>query len=208
MKKLAIIGAGELGKQIAHFAKLCNYEVVGYFDDVASKKQINNIPVLGTTETIFESYSLKKFDFLFVAIGYKHMEQRELVFQKFKNKIPFANIIHPSSIIDTTARLGEGIIIYPKCIIDINVEINDNALLNNGCIISHDSVVGSGSFLAPAVIFSGFVKTESLVNLGTGTTVSDNIKISRLVKTGAGTVVVKNLLKKGVYIGCPAKLIE
>ena len=49
MKKLGIIGSGDLGQLIAYHAKtIGNYCVAGFFDDFKKKNEsIHNIPIIG-----------------------------------------------------------------------------------------------------------------------------------------------------------------
>lgn len=76
MARLAIIGAGDLGIQIAHCAKRNGKEVVGFFDDFACPGiNIIGISVLGKISDIH--YLSTQFDELLIGIGYKHMDFRE-----------------------------------------------------------------------------------------------------------------------------------
>ena len=54
MERLAIIGAGELGCQAAHFAKqTTQFKIVGWFDDFQEKHTIiNDYPILGKISDI------------------------------------------------------------------------------------------------------------------------------------------------------------
>lgn len=207
MKKLAIIGSGDLAAQIAHHALATgNYTIAGFFDDFENGKQKNGYPLLGKSMDILESFQQSIFDVLIIGIGYKHMKQRAELFEKYSSAIPFATIIHPSACIDSSSKIGNGVMVYPGVVIDMNTTIEDNALLYTGCIVSHDVVIGAHTMLSPGVTTSGFVKIGKRVNLGTATTISDNITIADDVQTGAGSVVVEHLTMPGLYYGVPAKL--
>ena len=54
MRKLAIIGSGDLGQLIAYHATLSNeFEVVGFFDDLETKgNRIDGFEVLGAIKEI------------------------------------------------------------------------------------------------------------------------------------------------------------
>lgn len=210
MKKLAIIGSGDLGQLIAyHAAESSNYEVVGFFNDYLEKgSKVHSKTILGGTNDILPLFQQKDFDFLMVGVGYQHFGFRQKVFEQFKGQIPFANIIHPSAYIDSSCQLGEGIFILPGCTLDYNVKLSDNVLLNTSCTIAHDSSVGQHSFLSPRVAMAGFITLGVCCNIGINTTIIDNIKITDHVQTGGGTVVIKNLEKSGLYVGNPARFIR
>lgn len=209
-KKLAIVGAGDLGKQIAHFAITDNhYSNVVFFDDFYKDTHFNNFKVLGKINDIEECFTKNFFDEIIIGIGYNHLDFKEKLFKKIKNNnIPFGKIVHSSSIVDSSAKIGEGTLIYPGVIIDANVKIEDNVLINIGCVICHDNVISSHCFLSPRVTLAGFVSIAKKCILGTNCTVIDNINLSKSIQIGAGCVVTKNINKSGLYVGIPARFIR
>ena len=208
MKRLAIIGSGALGQQIAYHAVADkHYNVVGYFDDFHPiGTRINDVPVIGNTSEIVDTYKQGAFDLIMNGIGYNHFEKRASFFDKYSQAIPFGTIIHSSSFVDKSSKIGSGVFIYPGCTVDMNCVIEDNVLINVGCVVAHDSKIKKHSFLSPGVKIAGFVEIGTSVWLGIGTIVIDNIKISERTQTGAGAVVVNNIAASGLYIGLPAKL--
>ncbi|SKB51024.1 acetyltransferase [Maribacter arcticus] len=209
MKTLGIIGAGQLGQQIAHFAISDNhYGTIVFFDDFTNENIINGFTVLGKTKDVENEYKRNNFDELIIAIGYKHMSVRKNFFERFKNIIPFGKIIHSTTFIDSTSQIGKGVIIYPGCIIDANVMVEDNILVNIGVVISHDSIVGAHSFLSPRVAIAGFSTIGQCCILGINSTIIDNIEIKENIKLGAGAVVIKNLNESGLYVGNPVRFIR
>lgn len=208
--KIAIIGSGVLAQHIAHYAEIdLSHNVVGYFNDYIEKNTlVNNTPVLGKVSDILMAFQNNEFEALVVGIGYKHFEFRESVFRKFKGIIPFANIIHPTCYLDSTVKLGEGVVLFPKSILDVHVTVGDNVLVNLGCVIAHDTSIGNHSFLSPGVTLAGFIKIGEKCNIGINTTVIDNITIGNEIQTGGGTLVIKNIEKKGLYVGNPQRFIK
>ncbi len=206
MKTLGIIGAGDLGKQIAYYAINDNhYDEVVFFDDYYDNNTQNNIKVIGKLVDIEKAFKNKVFDELIIGIGYKHLEFKKEIYEQLKDKITFGKIIHSSSIISNSANIEEGCVIYPGCIIDINSIVKANTIINIGCSISHDSEVGKHCFLSPRVAIAGFVKISNGCFLGINSTIIDNITISSKVKLGASTVVTNSITEEGLYIGVPAK---
>lgn len=207
MKRLAIIGAGDLGRQIAYHAVADkHFHLIGFFDDFQKRGElIDGYPVLGGLDDIEIIYRGGHFDVLLVGIGYKHFLLRENVFDRFSPFIPFGSLIHSSAYVDRSCHIGDGTIIYPGCTLDMNVVIGNNTLINAGCIIAHDSRVGNHAFLSPGVNVAGFVSIGDSTKLGIGTIVIDNVSVGVAIQTGAGAVVVESLVAKGLYIGVPAK---
>ncbi len=207
MKRLAIIGSGDLGEQIAWHARHDNhYTVVGFFDDYAEPGIAKHgLPVLGKVSDVVVSYKNCLFDELLIAIGYKHFEQRRDMYNSLKGIIPFGRMIHSSSFVDPSVKIGDGVVVYPGCVIDMKAQLEDNVLLNAGVVIAHDTKIGAHSFLSPGVKVAGFVRVGNCVSLGIGTCVVDNLQLVDFVRTGAGAVVTENLTEPGLYLGVPAR---
>ena len=209
MKTLAIIGAGHLGQQIAHYAISDNhYQSVVFFDDFATQEFQNGYQILGTTQALLPHFSNKTFDELIIGVGYKHLDVRKELFQKYFNHIPFATIIHSSCWVDKTAKVNTGSVIYPNCTIDANATIENNTILNISCSIAHDSVIGAHSFLSPRVAVAGFVTIHEQTILGINSTIIDSISIAPKTQIGGGAVVIKTIQESGLYVGNPARFIR
>ena len=142
MKRLGIIGSADLGQLIAYHANSSgNYQVTAFFDDFKKKNDVvGGIQIFGGTNDVRKAFNDGVIDELMIGIGYKHFEYRKTLFDLYSIQMPIATIIHSSSYIDLSCKIGKGVFILPGCVLDRNVEIKDNVLLNTGCIISHDSI--------------------------------------------------------------------
>lgn len=203
MKRVAIIGAGDLGEQLAyHIGQARKAEVIGFFDDM-NTKEVLGLPILGR---ISDCYKKRIFDEIIIGIGYKHLTFKHRLYLELKQAgMAFHSFIHPSAIIDPSAKVHPGVAIYPGCIVDRNVVIGPNSLLNNGCVVSHDSEIGASSFLAPGCTLSGNTMIGMRNFLGTSSSFRDGIETDDDVHTGVGSAVVENLTEPGTYFGNPAK---
>jgi sugar O-acyltransferase (sialic acid O-acetyltransferase NeuD family) len=208
MKRLGVIGGGDLGVQLAHHASAhSDIRVIAFFDDFKTTGTlVSGLPVLGGIGDVLDHYSRGVFDELLIAIGYKHLSLRKELYERFYEKIPFATLIHPQAWIDPTSVIEPGAVVYPGCIVDMYSTVGANTVLNVGCVIAHHSVIGASCFLSPAVKIAGFVRVATASVLGIGTIVIDNISISASVRTGAGAVVIDDITEPGLYVGIPAKL--
>ena len=210
MKKLAIIGSGDLGQQIAYHAiNDKQFKVVGFFDDFAEvNSEQNGFKVLGKLDTIESFFEQNFFDEIIIGIGYKHLALRASLYARFKNKIKLAIFIHSSCYVDNSCKIGEGVCMFPGSIIDQNVVIKGNVLININCTIAHDTMIEKNTFLSPSVALAGFVTIGKRCNIGINATIIDNLKIVDDVQIGAGTVVINDIDKPGVYVGNPARFIR
>lgn len=206
---LAIIGAGDLGQQIAHYAiHDHHYDEVVFFDDFTTSTEIMGHKVVGKTNEVEAFYNSNGFTELLIGIGYKHLAIRKAIFQQFESNIPFGKIVHSTCWIDETATIKPGCVLYPNCSVDAFATIDSNSILNINCSISHHSHVGAHCFLSPRVAMAGFVKIEELVIIGINATIIDNVKVCQNTQIGGGTVVINDILNHGLYVGNPAKFVR
>lgn len=207
--KIAIIGSGELGKSIAHYALDNGYMVVGFYDDFQQAETVFGIPVLGKLNKIEVDYSNGLFDALVCAIGNYHFNFREHVFNKYHHElgIPFATIIDKSCHVDKTARIGAGVVMFPTALVDKGCVIENNVLLNVGVTIAHDSRVNEHSFLFPRVAIAGFSTIGKRCMVGINSTIVDNITVCDDVRMG-GTLLIHDVTEPGLYVGVPARFVK
>lgn len=209
MKKLAIIGAGDLGKQIAHYAISDNhYRDVCFFDDFTDEKTIEGFPVLGKKNDILPAFKDGFFDEILLGIGYKHLKIKEKLYEEFSSLIPFGKIIHSTCWVDSSATVENGCVIYPNTTIDANAYIKANTIINIDCTISHDSIIGEHCFLSPRVAIAGFVKVDECCFLGINSTLIDGVCIGANIQLGGASLVLKSIYKKGLYVGSPVRFIK
>ncbi|MBH8557632.1 acetyltransferase [Hymenobacter negativus] len=207
--RVAIIGAGSLGQQIAqHLQQTAGWAVAGFFDDFAAPATVTpHGPVLGRVDAIEAAYAGDAFDAMLMGIGYHHLAVRQQLFERLVARVPFATFVHPASYLDSSAVVEPGCFVSPGCILDLNVHLGPNTFLYPGCVLAHDTTVVGHSFLAPSVRLAGHVTVQPRCFLGIGTTVIDSLELGEDVRTGGGATVVHNLTGPGTYVGTPAKKI-
>ena len=210
MEKVAIIGSGDLGQSIAHYAINNGFEIVGFYDDFQQAESVKGIPILGKLVNIEADYKEYVFDALICAVGYNHFDFREKVFNKYHYElgIPFATIIDSSCHVDATASIGNGVVMFPTSMVDKGCIIEDNVLLNVGVTIAHDSCVKAHSFLSPRVAMAGFSTIGKRCMIGINSTIIDNISVCDDTRLGGGTLLIQDVTEKGLYVGVPARLVK
>jgi len=203
---LAIIGAGDLGQHIAHYARLTeDFTAIVFVDDIMSAGSHNFGEVLGGLSQIKKLIRTNEIQNLLIGIGYKHMQKRKELYEMYKSSLRIPNIIHPSCYVDSSAIIGKGNILLPGCIIDKGCKIGNNIFFNPGTIIAHDCEIQDNAFFGAGVNISSFVRTGSCCFFGTGTSTVNGITIGDNINTGAGTIVTANINEPGTYVGIPAR---
>ena len=207
-KKLAILGAGHLGQQIAHYAITDHhYEEILFFDDFAAPAA-GKPKILGGSGLIEREFEKNSFDEIILGIGYKHLRARKDFYEKLKDKVPFGKVIHSTSWVDPSAIVEAGCVIYPRCCIDAQAVIQANSVLNLSCVVAHDSNVGKHCFFSPGVTLAGYVNVGEVCFFGIHSTVIDNLKIAPHTQLGGGSVVIEDIRRPGLYAGNPVRWIR
>ncbi len=207
-ERIAFIGSGEMARHIAHYmVEDKQFEIVGFFDDFIEKgKVVNNYQIIGNLDEIDRCYSERKFDALINAIGYTRLQYRKDVFERFVDRIPFATFIHSTCLIDSTAKIGKGVVLFPFCILYLDSVVEDNVFIQIRSYVT-DSKIKKHTIVSGSVSIAGRSVIGECCNLGISTTVNDGITLCDFVRTGSGTVVTRNISEPGTYVGVPARKI-
>ena len=93
----------------------------------------------------------------------------EQIVLKFAPKpIAFAAGIHPSAVVDPSARLGERVSIQPYAVIEAGARVGDDAVIGAGSYIGHDTVIGAACLIYPRVTIRERTRIGSRVIIHSG----------------------------------------
>jgi len=212
MTKIAIIGAGGFGREVAMLIEQINsikkqYEFIGYYDDKLEKGTlVNNFPVLGKVKEI---NTVKGTLGVIAAIG-NPMQKKEVIKYINNKKVKFPTLIHPTALIgnENYVNIGEGSIITAGVIITTNILIGKHVILNLSTTVGHDTSIGNYSSIMPSVNISGEVNIHECVYIGTGAKLINQLTIQKNATIGAGAVVTKNIVDGDTVVGNPARSIK
>ena len=213
MKRLVIVGAGGLGKEVVRYIKDINqihptYEVLGFIDSAPEKKGIEyfGVPVLGDFDILNSlSASNEKLDG-FCAVAKPSIKSR-LVLQMKEYNIEAISIIHPTAYISPEVQIGKGVLIGPFCVLTTNITIGDYVHINPQCGIGHDTTISDFSTLYWNVNVSGNVTIEERVEIGSKAFIKQGLTIRKNSVIGAGAVVIHSIESGMTVVGVPAKEI-
>jgi sugar O-acyltransferase (sialic acid O-acetyltransferase NeuD family) len=146
------------------------------------------------------------YDF-FVAIGDNYLRENiinELETEGFK----LVKIISPDSTISNSVSISNASCVMPGVVINSSVRIGKGVIINTSASIDHHSSIGEFSHVCPGSVFAGNVDLGARCFVGTGTAISNQINICDEVTLGAGSVVVKDIVEPGTYVGVPVAKIK
>ena len=192
-KSIYIYGASGHGLVVADVAKSCGYENIVFLDDDKSKGFL-------TFDDIKENRDYH------IAFGIGNNQIREKLYKKVKENGFFTpTLIHPSSIISSSAKIEEGTVVMPNVVVNAKAYIGKCVILNSSCVVEHESIIGDFVHISPKVAIAGDVKIGDFTHIGIGSSVIQCLEIGKNSIVGAGSIVVKNIADFKKVYGNPCK---
>ena len=192
-KSIYIYGASGHGLVVADVAKSCGYEDIVFLDDDNSKGFL-------AFDDIKENRDYH------IAFGIGNNQIREKLYKKVReNGFSTPTLIHPSSIISSSARIEEGTVIMPNVVVNAKAYIGKCVILNSSCVVEHESIIGDFVHISPKVAIAGNVRIGDFTHIGIGSSVIQCLEIGKNSIIGSGSVVVKNIRDFKKAYGNPCK---
>jgi sugar O-acyltransferase (sialic acid O-acetyltransferase NeuD family) len=206
-KRLLIIGAGGMGREVLTWARDiekagADWSVGGFIDGNSSALKLYDIklPILGAPET----YEPSADDVFTCAIGDPRTRLR--VSSSFQARgAKFVNLIHPSAVIGSRVQRGCGLIACPFVCVTCDVQLGDFVFLNVSATIGHDAVLEDGCTLSGHSDVTGHAHLGRGVFMGSHSCVHPGVEVGDFATIGAGTAVMRTVPTGATVLGVPAK---
>jgi sugar O-acyltransferase (sialic acid O-acetyltransferase NeuD family) len=211
--KIAVLGAGDLGVQLAQLVTAFGNETPPvFFDDTKAPGTLVAGLALrgglddGRLDALARWHEAEPDGAALVGIGYRHLEFRAALSLRCRELgIPLATLIAPTAWIDPSAKVGPGSVVHAGCSIDQRAVLGANVFLNPGCVVCHDARIGDDTILGPSATLCGFSAVGRRCFVGAATTVIERIVVGDGASTGAGAVVVRDVAPGELCVGVPAR---
>lgn len=193
MKRIAVYGAGGLGKEIRGLVedRPSEFSFAGYIDDMV-------IPT--------PAADIAKVDDIVIAIA--RPELRMSVFDKLKQNYPFSALIDSGVLVRPSVTIGKGSIICPGVRFTVDITVGSFVIINLNATIGHDVTIGRFASIMPGVNISGNVKIGVGAFIGSGATILQGLSIGSGAVVGAGAVVTKDVAPGVTVVGVPARVMK
>ncbi|PKB17879.1 acetyltransferase [Flavobacterium sp. 5] len=210
MKNLIIIGARGFGREVYDLAKQCSgynteYIIKGFLDDKSDALDgFENYPEIISS---VEEYKIEENDVFVCALGSIKWKiyYTELI---LSNGAKFMNLIHPSTILNTNAVVGVGLIVFMNSNISNDCIIGDFVTIQGYVGLGHDTRIDKWSHLSAYSFTGGFVVLEEKVLLNTRATILPHVTVRKGATVGASSLVIKNVKEGTTVFGIPAKILN
>lgn len=206
MKRLIIIGAGGMGREVLQCAKQINqvekrWNIAGFLDpdEEALRGKKCEYTVIGDDY----DYEIQAEDEFICAAGDGVL--RAKLTERLKSRgAKFTTLVHPSALIADTAEIGEGTIIFANSIVSDNVKIGEGCFINYQSSVGHDVVMEDYCTIFSKCVICGACRIGTGVTMGTASNIVPGITVSENAYICAGSTVMRNLRRNARVIGVPA----
>ena len=203
MKKVRIYGAGGHSQVIREVLEEDGYEITATFDDKPSGRHFASKNVNSGARKILEEFQHKG-DPVIIAVGINADRSEIAAFLR----CDYEKVIHKSTIIDKTSKIGIGTVVFAGAIIQPNTVIGKHVIINTAASIDHDNIIGDFAHISPKAALCGHVEVGEGSHIGVGAVVIPKVKIGKWCTIGAGTVVLNDVPDYSTIVGNPGKIIK
>ena len=209
MTELIICGVGGHARVAFDIAILNGFKPAGFLQITFSKFEFHdkfrkvNSEVLSIEElSHYENLSIH------IALGdnEKRSLAKEILINRFQERVNFPNLIHPKAFISRNVDLGDGNLFAANSFIGVGSAIGNFNIINTGSTLDHDNSVGNFTSIAPNVVTGGQVFIDDWAKLGIGAKISNNIRIGKKATVSAMSFVNQDVYDGQTVFGVPAKV--
>jgi sugar O-acyltransferase (sialic acid O-acetyltransferase NeuD family) len=204
---LLLIGAGGHGRAVLETLRDAGWpSPAGVLDDNPASAGLPGIPLLGAI-ALAETLRRQGLATAHVALG-DNARRQALGEWLLGLGYTLPDILHPSAIIASTARIGAGVVALPRVVVGAAAQVGDHAILNTGCIVEHDCQLGTAVHIAPAATLGGGVRVGDGALVGLGASVKPGVSIGARAIIGVGAAVVGSVAEGARMGGVPAVVLK
>jgi sugar O-acyltransferase (sialic acid O-acetyltransferase NeuD family) len=208
---ILLIGARGHARSVADVIRAENrYHIIGLIDSFQEPGTICfGSQVLGGETDIIKICSDLNIAHMFIAIGDNF--QRQAMTDRIKRVLPdikFISPVHPSAVIGSDVKFGDGAVVMPGVIVISGSSIAEGCLLNTASSLDHDCMMEAWSSLAPGVIAGGNLSLGERSAIGLGACIREKISIGHDTVIGMGSIVTKNMPDNVLAYGAPCRVIR
>lgn len=206
--RVAIYGAGHLGRQVLHHVTHhCADEVdlIGFVDDTrpGGEAVAGGAETLGGLDRARETRGLRPGELMLVfAIGYSDMAARRAALNRVLDAgYELFSVVHPRAIVEPGAELGAGCIVLQNAVLDQGVRVGPACFIDIGVRLTAGTVIGSNNYFSTGTSTGSRVVIGDDCFFGMDCTVTTEVRMGSRLFVNAKTLVPRD-------VGDDVKLVE
>jgi acetyltransferase EpsM len=202
---LLILGTHEFASEIADVAVDAGHDVVGFVENLDRDRC--GEPKDGLPVHWIDDINVLAADHVAVC-GLGTTRRARFVAEAEAHGIGFATVVHPSAVISTHARVGEGSIVGAATVIASHASLGRHVLVNRAALIGHHTTIGDFTTVGPGTNIAGSCTVAPGVYFGMSSVVIDHITVGDGAVVAAGAVVTGDVAAHTMVAGVPAQVVK
>jgi len=210
IRELFVFGVGGLSKEVTQLIEHINlvardtYNIAAYVLTIHVTEPLFRGKKVISEQTFLERLEKNGEAHVVIAIGTPSV--RQTIVNRLNNyNIHYPCLIHPSSKLDPSVSMKEGVTICANVTSTVDISIGRHTYINFGCTIAHDVQIGDFVQINPLSSISGRVKIGNNCLIGAGSIIHENTKIGDGCTVGIGSVVLQDLKPNTTVFCNPAR---
>ena len=202
MRDIIIIGAGDLGKDVAWLIERINenhptWNILG-FTEITEEKEFQGYPILGGDEVI------NNYKDAYVICAIAGVNKRKKIMDNLDSNIKIATLIDPNAMVHKTAIIEGGSMIFSNALIGVDAKIGKHSIVLYGAQVNHDCKIGEYTTIYPSATISGKCTIGNACEIGSNSAIIQGKTICDNAVIGIGAAVFTNIKNPGTTYGNPA----
>lgn len=207
MKNLYIVGAGGFGREVFGWLHATEgsseWTFRGFLDD--NPNALKDLDYDFGVVAPINDFVVKPSDLFVCGIG-DVTTKMKLCKPLIDRGARFMSVIHPSVIVGSNVKLGDGVVLCPGVILTCDIEVGDMAMINCSSSAGHDVKIGDWSTISAHCDLTGYTQLGKGVFLGSGARIIPGKSVGDGGVVGAGSVVIRSVASGQKVFGNPARV--
>lgn len=204
--RLLVVGAGGFAREVVQWAIATWPDVSGRLAGFVASEPPSvaarlTVPYLGHPE----NFEFQDGDYFLLGIGAVQW-RRAVAESLLARQARFLGLIHPTAIVASTARLGQGVVVCPYAVISDEATVGDFCLLNYHTSLGHDATAGRFAVLSPYATLGGAAEIGEEVFLGMHASVGPGRRLGHRAKVSANSVALCDAPDATLVYGVPGRI--
>jgi len=202
--RLIVIGAGGHARVVVDVARAAGFDPVAALDPGSVGSLCNGVEVVGGDDAA-ERLFAEGLGQAVIAIGDNRVRV-ELGQRLEAIGFGLPLVSHPSAILSSSARIGDGTVIMPLAVINASAMVGRLVIVNTNAVVEHDCQIGDGAHIAPGSRLGGTVSVGCCALIGIGSVIRPESSVGAFAVIGAGSTVIGDIDGDCVATGSPARV--
>ena len=208
-RRILIVGAGGFGREVLQWARDAwpdqASRIEGFLSDDPDRLDgfSTDVGVVGAAK----GYRPGAGEYVLLGIGVPY-SRRRVAEDLCSRGARFLTLVHPRSLVSSSAGLGEGSIVCPFAVISDSATLGRFVLVNYHASLGHDSAAGDYAVLSPYATLGGGACVDHDVFLGLHASVGPGVTVGPKSKVSANSCALVATPPHSLVYGVPGRVVK